>query len=82
MKTNTVSVREVPGIGWEVNGMRFDGGPILPGQPDRYDTAAEAFGEIRKLATEIAEREGKSVVIIEWYPATRIGRMVVEALQE
>ena len=44
-------------------------------------TAAEALAAVRERGRVLASDGGASVVIIEWEPATAIGRRVALALQ-
>jgi hypothetical protein len=44
-------------------------------------TAAEALAAAQKRGRELAAGTGASAVVVEWEPATGIGRQVVLALQ-
>ena len=69
-----ITIIELPEGGW----VRDDGDDQCP----IYPSAASALKACQRGSREIAEVTGGiDVLVIDWHPKTRVGRMVVEALQ-
>ncbi len=49
--------------------------------PRHFSTAAKALTAVREYGVTLAGETGSSVLLVEWFPKTTIGRQVVKALQ-
>ena len=68
----TVTIIELPEGGW----VRDDCGPTI------YSSAKQALDACRVELAEITKATGETaILVINWHPKTRVGRMVVRALQ-
>jgi hypothetical protein len=75
MKTARVSIRQTT-VGWDV---LYD--DAVDDVPTTFGSAAEALAAVRKSDAMLARAGVSTVRVVDWYPRTKLGRIVVEALQ-
>lgn len=48
---------------------------------NEHETAPAALAHVRAASAERARVTGRDVTVVSWQPTTRVGRLIVKALQ-